>query len=40
VTFSAAETASLTVPARKPIKPIYVIRFLALIESFEDRDDD
>jgi hypothetical protein len=33
VTFSAACRAPLTVPSHKPIKPIYVLRFLALIES-------
>ena len=32
VTFSRAGFAPLTVPAHKPIKPIYVLRFLDLIE--------
>jgi hypothetical protein len=33
VTFRAPSGAKVTVPARKPIKPVYVRQFLALIES-------
>ncbi|HEV2675664.1 MAG TPA: hypothetical protein VGV37_14060 [Aliidongia sp.] len=36
VTFSRPGTAPLTVPAHKPIKPIYVIRFIALIDLVGD----
>ena len=32
VTFSYPGTQPLTVPARKPVKPIYVARFLELLE--------
>jgi hypothetical protein len=33
VTFSRAGFVPLTVPAHKPIKPLYVIRFVALVDS-------
>jgi hypothetical protein len=33
VTFRAASGAKVTVPARKPIKPVYVRQFVAFIES-------
>jgi predicted RNA binding protein YcfA (HicA-like mRNA interferase family) len=33
VTFRAPSGAKVTVPARKPIKPVYVRQFIALIES-------
>jgi hypothetical protein len=32
VTFSCANGAHLTVPAHKPIKPIYVQRFVVLLD--------
>jgi hypothetical protein len=32
VTFRAPSGAKVTVPARKPIKPVYVRQFIALIE--------
>jgi len=40
VTFSVVAHAPLTVPAHKPIKPIYVIRFVALIDSLGTSHDD
>ncbi|NCC25384.1 MAG: addiction module toxin, HicA family [Deltaproteobacteria bacterium] len=36
VTFVAPDGESLTVPSHKPIKPIYVRRFLALIGKQEE----
>mgnify|MGYP003414005218 CR=1 FL=1 len=39
VTFSAVGLAPVTVPAHKPLKPIYVRRFLALIDAVEVRDE-
>jgi hypothetical protein len=33
VTFSFPGRTPLTVPAHKPIKPVYVIRFVALIDA-------
>jgi hypothetical protein len=33
VTFRAPNGAKVTVPARKPIKPVYVRQFVVLIES-------
>lgn len=39
VTFAYPGLPPLTVPAHKPIKPIYVTRFVALIESIGDRDE-
>ena len=35
VTFSYPGLLPLTVPAHKPVKPIYIKRFLALIDSME-----
>ena len=40
VTFSHAGVAPLTVPAHKPIKPVYVSRFVAMIDNLRSRDDD
>ena len=39
VTFSKPGTVPLTVPTHKPIKPIYVTRFIALIDSIGDPDE-
>ena len=36
VTFSCHRGPSLTVPAHKPIKPIYIRRFVELIESLNE----
>jgi hypothetical protein len=33
VTFRAPDAGKVTVPARKPIKPVYVRQFVALIDS-------
>ena len=40
VTFSHPGLPPLTVPAHKPIKPIYIMRFLALLDTLEERHDD
>lgn len=40
VTFSRQGVAPLTVPAHKPIKPIYVSRFVAMIENVRSLNDD
>ena len=40
VTFSHAGLPPLTVPAHKPIKPIYITRFLALLDALEERHGD
>jgi hypothetical protein len=45
VTFSHPGLPPLTVPAHKPVKPIYIVRFLALIGSIpgdqtDEHDDD
>jgi hypothetical protein len=40
VTFNFPGLAPLTVPAHKPIKPIYVARFVALIEASGGHDED
>lgn len=40
VTFSHPGQTPLTVPAHKPIKPIYIMKFLALLDALEDRRDD
>ena len=37
VTFSYAGLVPLTVPAHKPIKPIYVKRFLEMIDRIGDK---
>ena len=39
VTFSYPGLLPLTVPARKPVKPIYIKRFLQLIDSMEENDE-
>ncbi len=36
VTFRAPDGRKITVPAHKPIKPVYVRHFIALIESLGD----
>lgn len=38
VTFVAPTGEALTVPAHKPIKPIYVRKFVALLAQLEDDD--
>ncbi len=38
VTFSCNNGLSLTVPAHKPIKPIYIRRFMELIESLNEEN--
>jgi hypothetical protein len=35
VTFSSSKGHHLTVPAHKPIKPVYVMRFIALLDLME-----
>jgi hypothetical protein len=40
VTFSYPGLPPLTVPAHKPIKPIYVLRFVALLDAIGERDGD
>ncbi len=40
VTFRPPSGDKLTVPARRPIKPVYVRKFLALIEALETTDGD
>jgi hypothetical protein len=40
VTFSKRGMTPLTVPAHKPIKPIYVVRFVAMIDDVRSSDDD
>lgn len=39
VTFSAEGFVPVTVPAHKPIKPVYIKRFLALLEALGDKND-
>ena len=39
VTFSFAGLTPLSVPAHKPIKPLYVTRFLALIDNVGGTND-
>ena len=39
VTFSHPGHPPVTIPAHKPVKPIYVIRFLAMLDSLETKDD-
>lgn len=39
VTFSYPSLPPLTVPAHKPIKPVYVIKFIALIDAIGDQND-
>lgn len=38
VTFSYPGLVPLTVPAHKPVKPVYVSRFVSLIESIGDEN--
>jgi hypothetical protein len=38
VTFSCNNGLSLTVPAHKPIKPIYIRRFVELVESLNEEN--
>ncbi|MBF0562653.1 MAG: type II toxin-antitoxin system HicA family toxin [Alphaproteobacteria bacterium] len=40
VTFRGPNGNKLTVPAHKPIKPVYVAGFVALIDSLGAADDD
>jgi hypothetical protein len=40
VTFRPPRGDKLTVPARRPIKPVYIRKFLALIEALETADGD
>jgi hypothetical protein len=40
VTFFSAKGGRLTVPAHKPIKPIYVERFVALLDRMGDFNGD
>ncbi len=40
VTFRPPHGEKLTVPARRPIKPVYIRKFLALIEALETTDGD
>jgi hypothetical protein len=40
VTFRSVRGGKVTVPAHKPIKPVYVRHFIALIDSLEGGDDD
>ncbi len=39
VTFSYPDKRPVTVPSHKPIKPIYIKLFLALLDSIEGQDD-
>jgi hypothetical protein len=39
VTFSRPGIPAMTIPARKPIKPIYVIRFVAMIDNLRSLDE-
>ncbi|MDQ0472860.1 type II toxin-antitoxin system HicA family toxin [Labrys wisconsinensis] len=40
VTFSCPGRQPLTVPSHKPVKPIYISRFVALIDSIAGQNDD
>jgi hypothetical protein len=40
VTFRPQRGEKLTVPAQRPIKPVYIRKFLALIEAQEKEDGD
>jgi hypothetical protein len=40
VTFRPPHGEKLTVPAQRPIKPVYVRKFLALINALETSNDD
>lgn len=39
VTFRSALGLKITVPAHKPIKPVYIKQFLALIDELEDKNE-
>jgi hypothetical protein len=39
VTFRPRSELIVTVPARRPIKPVYVRQFLAMIDTMEGEDD-
>ena len=40
MTFRPPRGAKLTVPAHRPIKPVYVRKFLAMVEALEAEDGD
>lgn len=40
VTFTASRQIPVTVPAHKPIKPVYIRQFLNLLEAMEQTDDE
>ncbi len=40
VTFSAPGHIPVTVPAHKPVKPIYIKKFLALLETIGAKDEE
>ena len=40
VTFRAPGSGKVTVPSHKPIKPVYIRQFVALIDSLEGESDD
>ncbi len=40
VTFRAPRGGKVTVPAHKPVKPVYIRQFVALIDSLRAEDDD
>lgn len=39
VTFTAPGVVPVTVPAHKPVKPIYIRKFLALLDALEANDE-
>jgi NRPS condensation-like uncharacterized protein len=39
VTFSAVDQIPVTVPAHKPVKPVYIKKFLALLEAVGEPDE-
>lgn len=39
VTFSAPGQVPVTVPAHKPVKPVYIKKFLVLLDAMEKIDD-
>ena len=40
VVFRCAQCCHVTVPAKRPIKPIYIKQFLALVERLKERRED
>lgn len=40
VTFSAPGRVPVTVPAHKPVKPVYIKKFLILLDAMEKTDDE